>query len=83
MSATARFSSRCCTDDVPGISSTFGATDSVQASAICAGVRPSFDGLALDGGIAQHRVVGGERGPEREERHERDAVFDAQVEYRL
>ena len=32
MSATAVFSSRCFTDDVPGISSTFGATDNVHRS---------------------------------------------------
>ena len=30
MLVAARFSSRCCTDEVPGISSTFGATLSAQ-----------------------------------------------------
>ena len=50
MSATAMFSSRCFTDDVPGISSTLGATDSVHASAICAGVRPSFFASAWTAG---------------------------------
>jgi hypothetical protein len=33
MSATARFSSKCCTDEVPGISKTLGASPNVQASA--------------------------------------------------
>ncbi len=47
------------------------------------GVRPSFGGLALDGGMAEHGIVGGEGRAEREERHERDAVFDARVEHRL
>ena len=65
------------------MSSTFGATDSVHASAICAGVRPSFVGRPPDGGVAEHGIVGGERRAEREERHERDAVFDARVEHRL
>ena len=77
------FSSRCATDDVPGISSTFGATASVHASAICAGRAAELRRPALDGGVAEHRVVGGEAGAEREERHERDAVLDARVEHRL
>ncbi len=50
MSRTAVFSSRCATDEVPGISSTFGATDRVHASAICAGVRPSFAASLLTAG---------------------------------
>ena len=39
--------------------------------------------LALNGGVAEHRVVGGECRAEREERDERDAVLDAGVQHRL
>ena len=42
-----------------------------------------FRRLALDGGVAEHRVVGGECRAEREERNERDAALDAEVEHRL
>ena len=83
MSATAVFSSRCRTDDVPGISSTFGATDSVHASAICAGVRPSLLCRPPDHRVAEDGIVRSEGGAEREERNERDVVFDAGVEHRL
>ena len=41
MAPTAMFSSRCDTDEVPGISSTLGATLNVHADATCAGVWPS------------------------------------------
>ena len=82
MSATAVFSSRCPTDDVPGISSTFGATERVHASAICAGVRPSLAASA-ECGVAEDGIVRGEGRAEREERNERDVVFDAGVEHRL
>ena len=42
-----------------------------------------FRCLALHRGVAEHGVVGGETRAEREERHERDAVFEAGVEHRL
>ena len=71
------------TDDVPGISNTLGATESVHASAICAGRAAEFRRLALHGGVAEHGIVGGEGRAEREERDERDAVLDAGVEHRL
>ena len=44
MSATARFSSRCRTDEVPGISSTFRATLSAHANALWAGLRGAGHG---------------------------------------
>ncbi len=50
MSAAARFSSRWRTDDVPGMSSTLGATASSQASATCAGLWPRRSAAATTPG---------------------------------
>jgi hypothetical protein len=50
MDATSMFSSRCRTEEVPGISSTLGATLSVHANAIWAGVRSRRSAISRTSG---------------------------------
>ena len=63
------FSSRCRTDDVPGIRSTLGATLSVQANATCAGVRPSLSLRPAHRFVSEHLIRRRKRRSQAKERH--------------
>ena len=65
------------------MSNTLGATDSVHASAICAGVCPRLRRFTLYGWVAERRIVSREAKTEREERYEGDALFDTGIQHRL
>ena len=56
-SPAARFSSRCATDDVPGISRMLGDRASSQARATCAGVAPSRLAVSVTAGASSTRLT--------------------------
>ena len=83
MSATAVFSSRCCHRRRAGDQQHVRRDRQRPRECDLRRGAAELRRLALDGGVAEHGIVGGEGRAEREERNERDAVLDAGVEHRL
>lgn len=79
-SAAPRFSSRCATDDVPGMSRTWSPWCSSQASATCEVVTPCFSATLLIAGSADRLRAAGEGRAKREVRDERDPALGAEAQ---